>query len=83
MLRSGARAICMGLLFRCMWRCLGGGAVGGRSERSTKIHTTVVRYASSDVYCCVYSFAGVFSGVIAFLFYKIVLRSGAIRSYVL
>ena len=59
---------------------------GGRLVVGQNVRRRFVRYASSDVYCCVYSFAGVFSGVIAFLFYKIVLRSGAtigIRSYVL
>ena len=56
---------------------------GGRLVVGQNVRRRFVRYASSDVYCFVYSFAGVFSGVIAFLFYKIVLRSGAIRSYVL
>ena len=42
-----------------------------------------VRYVTSEVYCCLYSFAGVFFGVTAFLFYKFVLRSGATRSYIL
>ena len=51
MLRSGARAICMGLLFRCMWRCLGGGAVGGRSERSTKIRK--IRHIGRLLLACI------------------------------
>ena len=55
----------------------------GRLVVGQNVRRRFVRYASSDVYCCVYSFAGVFSGVIAFLFYNIVLGSGAIRSYVL
>ena len=56
---------------------------GGGLEVGENVRRRFVRYTTSDVYCCLYSFAGVFSGVIAFLSYKIVLRSGAIRSYVL
>ena len=56
---------------------------GGRLVVCQNVRRRFVRYALSDVYCCVYFFAGVFSGVTAFLFYNIVLRSGAIRSYVL
>ena len=51
MLRSGARTIFVGLLFRCSWRCLGGGAVGGRSERSTKIRK--IRHIGRLLLACI------------------------------
>ena len=56
----------MGLLFRGWWRCLGGGAVGGRSEFSTKIRKIV----TSDVNCWLVFFCTVFAGVSGFGFKK-------------
>ena len=68
------------LLFRCMWRCLGG---MGMLVVGQNFRRRFVRYVTSDVCCCLHSFAGVLFGVIAFVIHNFVLRSGDSRSYVL
>ena len=57
--------------------------VGGRLEVGQNVRRRFVRYVTSDVCCCLHSFAGVLFGVIAFVIHNFVLRSGDSRSYVL